>query len=338
MKVHIFDTDVSVNNKRSLLILTRPYFKNDNWDSQKISPVDEADIALIPFSINFYYKNGIHNRLKSASNICAKMGILAYAFIAGDYGKAYPEFSNIIYFRMGGFAAQLSDRNKGFPVALSDHFQRLYHLDNPIPRKKPEKPIVGFCGHANKSPWKKAQVFAKMMLENAKRFLEKPLRKDFEPLFASAYERAQLLQSLERCQDIQTNFIYRKNYRGGSQTDELRTKTTLEYYDNLVNSDYVLCIRGTGNFSVRLYESLMMGKIPVFVNTDCLLPFPTRIDWKKHMVFVEFDNRQNLATIILDFHKQLSNDAFEQIQIANRMLWKETLSIDGIFKIIENDL
>lgn len=338
MKVHIFDTDLAVTNKKTLLVLTRPYFQDNKWDIESINPIDEADFALIPFSINFYFKNKLEHKLERANGICKSKGIQAYAIISGDYGKAYPEFSNIIYFRMGGFASQLSDRNKGFPVALSDHFQRLYHLDNPIPRKKSEKPTIGFCGHANKSPSKKAQVFAKLMLENAKRFLEKPARKDFEPLFASAYERAQLLQSLERCPDIQTNFIYRKNYRGGPQTEALRTKTTMEYYDNLANSDYILCVRGTGNFSVRLYETLMMGKIPVFINTDCLLPFPSKIDWKKHMVFIEYENRQNLSNILLDFHSQLSNEAFEHIQIANRRLWKDTLSVAGILKLIENGI
>ena len=112
----------------------------------------------------------------------------------------------------------------------------------------------------------------KCVLENGKRFTKNPFNTVYEPLFASAYERAKLLSYFVKSDKVKTNFIYRENYRGGAITTEQRTKTTLEYYNNILESDYVLCVRGAGNFSVRLYETLMMGKIPVFVNTDCLLP------------------------------------------------------------------
>ena len=35
-----------------------------------------------------------------------------------------------------------------------------------------------------------------------------------------------------------------------------RNESTLEYYNNIRESDYVLCLRGGGNYSRRLYETL----------------------------------------------------------------------------------
>ena len=61
----------------------------------------------------------------------------------------------------------------------------------------------------------------------------------------------------------------------------------MEFYENMVSSDYIVCVRGGGNFSVRLYETLAMGRIPIFINTDCLLPLNKSIDWKKHVVWIE---------------------------------------------------
>lgn len=32
----------------------------------------------------------------------------------------------------------------------------------------------------------------------------------------------------------------------------------------MTGSDYVLCTRGNGNYSIRFYEALCRGRIPVF--------------------------------------------------------------------------
>ncbi|WP_348799495.1 exostosin domain-containing protein [Flavobacterium adhaerens] len=334
MKIHIPHTDIVVNNKKKLFVLTRPFFIDGKW-SETICSISEAEVVLLPFSINYYFDNKKEKLLKIINAQCLQYRIKVYGYIAGDFGQAYPEFSNIIYFRMGGFKKQLSDKNKGFPVSLSDHFQRLYQIENPIPKEKSQLPIVGFCGHATLGQAKRAKETVKFVIENAKRFFKNPFRNDWEPLFASAYERAKLLSSLEKSSLIATNFIYRKNYRAGAQTEVEREKTTLEYYDNIANSDYVVCVRGAGNFSVRLYETLMMGKIPVFVDTDCLLPFEDEIDWKKHLVWIEWKNRKQIAQKIIDFHNSISNQEFIDLQISNRKLWKETLSVNGMLSMIK---
>jgi len=61
----------------------------------------------------------------------------------------------------------------------------------------------------------------------------------------------------------------------------------LEFLQNMIGSDYVFCCRGAGNFSYRLYEALCCGRIPVFIDTDCVLPYDFMIDWKKYFVWVD---------------------------------------------------
>ncbi len=92
----------------------------------------------------------------------------------------------------------------------------------------------------------------------------------------------------------------------------------------------MVCVRGSGNFSVRLYETLAMGRIPVFVNTDCILPFTEAIDWKEHVVWVEADEIDNIGTIVFEFHKTLSKDSFVQLQQRNRSLWESKLQLRGL--------
>ena len=137
--------------------------------------------------------------------------------------------------------------------------------------------------------------------------------------------RKKILKTIENNRFINSQFIYRKKYRGGAKNSEDMKVTTLEYYENIKNSDYVLCLRGTGNFSIRLYETLMMGRIPIFINTDCLLPFNNHINWKDHVVWVEWEDRHKIFDIIIDFHEKISEQQFKKMQINNRKLWLEIL-------------
>ena len=139
-----------------------------------------------------------------------KSSTVAYAFISNDYGQAFPEFDNIIYFRMGGFRSQLSENNIGLPAALSDHHLRLFGSENIKLRGKNKKPKIGFCGYSNPSMVKLIKESFMYIYENSKRFIENPTRKDYEKIFPSGYERSKILNNLERHNLVDTNFIHRK--------------------------------------------------------------------------------------------------------------------------------
>ena len=335
-----------------MFLLCRPFFKDGIWQNDAVNQAEwgilpneynyvvtaeNADIMLLPFSINDYFELSFETNLKEYNQQCIQYAIKAYAIVGGDWGIAFPDYEHITYFRMSGFRSQLSNLNQGFPAALSDHYKRLYGKEEIEVREKQDKPVVGFCGHATLSPQKRLKENIKFFLENLKRLIRNPFRKDWEPLFASAYQRASLLKSLETSAKIETNFIYRNNYRAGYKTPDELEATTFEYYENLRNSDYVICVRGGGNFSIRLYETLMMGRIPVFVNTDCILPQTDKIDWKKHTVWVEWADRKNIAKIVSNFHNKITPEDFKNIQLANRDLWKNELSISGCLKYIANN-
>ena len=129
----------------------------------------------------------------------------------------------------------------------------------------------------------------------------------------------------------------RKKYRAGVTANKDTHKTTIEFYGNLKDSDYVVCVRGAGNFSVRFYESLAMGRIPIFINTDSPLPLDDRIDWKKQVVWIDYKERHQVAEKVKQFHSALSKEDFIDLQHSNRILWKEKLTMGGFFKIFLNE-
>jgi hypothetical protein len=171
--------------------------------------------------------------------------------------------------------------------------------------------------------------------------LAKPLRRDevrevAQPEGEPYLARASALAALSRSRGVRTNFVFRHQWCNGAFTTgadmPLYRKSRAEYVANIFGSDYVLCARGAGNYSIRLYETLSCGRIPVFVNTDCVLPYEEWIDWKRFGVRVEEGELEHVAERVLEFHERLSPVEFEELQKACRRLWLEWLSPEGFFR------
>ena len=257
--------------------------------------------------------------------LCEKYNLKGFGFISGDSGIKYQEYAKIKYFRMGGYKSQLSILNKGFPVPLSDQLELIFNRRKIFIRQKKRKSTIGFCGQASDSSILYTYQYLKVLKENITRFINDPKRTDYESYFMSSFERFSILQNFRKSNKLITNFIFRKKYRAGAITKKDKRDTTIEYYNNLIDSDYIICIRGTGNFSVRLFETLMMGRIPIFFDTDCLLPLLKNIDWKNHVIWISWENQKNAAQIVKEFHENISDKEFKSFQQRNRKLWKDKL-------------
>ena len=214
-------------------------------------------------------------------------------------------------------------------------------------RKKSKKPIVGFCGDAlypNKKPGlvnhiKRAhKILTYSLLANPK--LDKSLQTIGIHLTNKEGTRArvQSLIPVKKSKDITANFIIRDNcfngvtYDGSPEDEALKRQSRVEYIDNMLASDYILCPRGDENYSIRFYETLSCGRIPVFINTDCVLPYENIINWKDYCIWVEQDDIANINDIINDFHNSLSEEEFIQKQKDCHKLWNDYLSPEGFFR------
>ena len=85
---------------------------------------------------------------------------------------------------------------------------------------------------------------------------------------------------------------------------------------------------------MRLYETLCLGRIPLLINTDCILPFENIIDWKL-CLWVDENDINKIGQIILDFHSSMSNDEFKEIDKVQRNMGK-LLSKEGFAKQLIN--
>ena len=118
--------------------------------------------------------------------------------------------------------------------------------------------------------------------------------------------RPPLFSILENSEDILCNFNYITVPCNGCVDPKIKQKS-LNFNENLKTSEFVFCPRGNGNFSIRFYEALLSGRIPVVVKSDNELPFNRYIQLEKLCVITE--NETTLVEDIITFHK--NNDLVE---------------------------
>jgi hypothetical protein len=143
--------------------------------------------------------------------------------------------------------------------------------------------------------------------------------------------RCAAIRALAKDRRVSTDFIVRST-TPWELADGTPDKWRADFVNNLVDNDYALCVRGRGNFSFRLYEALSAGRVPVFVNTDCLLPCDDEVDWREVFVWVEESDLQSLPERILEFHERLSEAEFQERQRDCRQLWERYLSAHGFHR------
>lgn len=194
------------------------------------------------------------------------------------------------------------------------------------PRKKTDTPAVGFTGWADVSGMKGVKIFLKE--------LPITLGALFDPKRGAEHKgllfRARALAALEKTPGVKKNFTARKTYSGHVATITGTVKSNREeFVDNLAESDYALAVRGDANSSVRFYEALSMGRIPLFLDTACVLPLENLLNYRDFCVFVDWRDTDRIGEKLLEFHRGVTPERFEEMQRKAREAYENYLRIDA---------
>jgi hypothetical protein len=185
-------------------------------------------------------------------------------------------------------------------------------------------PIVGFRGAVQHDP----------LRQLARRLLRRPANP------GNALRR-RALAALERSSRVATNIEVNDDFWGGAlryegaARREAMAQARRRYVDNLVASDYALCVRGNGNFSYRLYEALSLGRIPVFVDSASVLPFDDDIDWRRLCVWIDAHELDRIADRVSEHYERHSGEDFTRLQQLCRTTWEERISPPGFFRHLD---
>jgi hypothetical protein len=246
---------------------------------------------------------------RRAADRCRRLGKPIVAFDGNETLPPTDPALGLVY-RCSAFTRLAHER--GMPVFVPDPTTETGQW-NHEPLERPEQPSVGFCGFAGS--W--LQV-AGLRLVGASQ------KADGLAL------RLRVMAALKRDKGVRCDFRIRNKYLGqatfsGAGAADATQRARTDFLSNLFSNGYNISVRGKGNHSNRHYEILAAGRIPLFVNTDCVLPLESEIDWRRHMVWVEEANLSSVGTALCDAHAGMDRERFNEMQQANRRLWVERL-------------
>jgi len=109
----------------------------------------------------------------------------------------------------------------------------------------------------------------------------------------------------------------------------------LRWIEALNSSEFIIAPRGCGLTSIRFFEALAFGRIPVLIADDTKLPITDRLNYDDFVVRVPEGEIENLADFIEDF--RATHDLQKSSKLA-RDAWEEYLSGGKLRRYLELSL
>lgn len=204
-----------------------------------------------------------------------------------------------------------------------------------IGRQKSTKPTVGFAGWATLSPWVKTKT----------RIKELPIF--FKGIFDSKYRtmhkgvlfREKALSYLKQVPNLSLQLLPRPSYSGHLKTISGNSEVLRrEFVNNILSSDYALDVRGDANASCRFYEILSLGRIPLFIDTERVLPLEDKINYKEFCLWVDWKDLSRVGDKVLFFHDHIPPEQFIEMQTRARHVFSTMLRIDRFTPYLMEEL
>jgi len=309
-------------------------------DFLELTPLEEAEVAILPIAWSGVKKNkdgrDLATQLAQKATECGKKIVV---FVTGGE-DVHVWLDNSLVFDMALYRSRQKYNAFAMPAFVEDLIEK-HFSGQLIIRQKSAKPTIGFCGYA---PPLGLPLGLKKIKESIRLFANIAEINRLFPLIKNSQighsYRARSLNPLLKNSSVHTNFLLRDQVSFGGPWGGLvpggrvdrAEQYRKEFISNIVDSDYVLCVRGYDNFSIRLYETLCCGRIPVFLDTDCVLPYDFAVNWKDYCVWVNQNEISKVAEKVIDFHNKLSSQDFIDFQYKCREFWLNWLSPQGFFR------
>lgn len=282
-----------------------------------------ADFFLIPHS--YFLINNLKDYIFSFVSLARKYNKKIIVIATGDKSDDI-SIPNSIVLRMSQYKQKLKSNEIIIPAYIHD----LGFTGVGFREKSSTIPIVGFCGWADFSNnFQKIKFSIKNILIHI--YKGSVYKK-------GVYFRRKVIKAFLMSSKIQTNFIIRKTYSGNTKTLALPIEIAeKEYRENIISSDFVLVVKGDGNYSNRFYEVLSLGRIPILIDTDTPLPLENEIDYSKFVLRVSWREIKNTPNIVSNFYKSLTSKEFKSMQQEARNIFEKKLNPVSFYRNLFQD-
>lgn len=292
---------------------------------------EEADYLLMPHNYFSVFKNKKY--LDLSENLSLKYNKKIIIFAYGDRDNEI-KVNNSIILRTSQYKSKLLKNEIIIPAFVedldSDYKVKFRDLD------LSRKPIVGFAGWvscSNLVQWVKYKTKIIFNFILFKLGFVKSLA-----VLQGLHFRRKVVSILNDTNLVDTNFFLRQSYSGHKNTiQDDPDKIRQQFISAIKNSDLALAVRGDGNYSLRFFEILSMGRIPLFIDTDTPLPLENEIDYDSFILRVDFKNLERLPEIINNFWQNNSDSNFKNMQKRARQAFVYRLSAPVFYRYLFNN-
>lgn len=245
----------------------------------------------------------------------ARLGIPVYAFSLGDFTDTVRFDPRLRVFRLSTYRSTLALQDVVMPTLTED-----LGRSGIVLREKRERPVVSFCGMAG---FPSAKAWIKYCVKN---MLLPPARR------IGVYWRRAAMRACGDSPLLETNFIVRKSFSGDRRTVELDpAQARRDFIASIVEADFVLAPKGDGNYSNRFLEALSLGRIPVLIDTEAVLPFEDRIDYAQVIVRVPMREVRKMPQYVRAWYDALTPEEWQERQRLARETFDRYLRQDSFF-------
>ena len=305
---HAEDADVDANRFSE-------YFKAGVSFFEIVNCIEDAQLCVMP--MEYSHEHAASEPVLNFVAEAKRNGTPCLVFYNNDDNSDI-RLQDVIVFRTSFYRSSKRNYEFAYP-AWSVDFSMQYTADGFIPLQKEARPRISYCGYVDySSGWC-----------HYLNHLLKRLSGRYRAGYGTRI-RGRAVRSLVGSSGVDTEFIIRNGFWAKGLDDKVQART--EYAENMLSSPYGLVVRGAGNFSYRLYELMSAGRIPVFVDTDCVLPFEDQIDWDSFVLRVPVSDISRIDEVLLDFHYKISSSDFIERQRLSRLCYEEWIRPEAFFR------
>lgn len=300
--------------------LQHQYSKNDFALAERI---EDADYVLLPYQYD-RFKAANPAKVEMIIEEARQAGKQILIDGSGDLENAI-DIPNSVILRIGQY--RYAKQSNEITVSYSaEDLLEAYGGNTLQVRKKTEKPSIGFTGWASVSLKTRLKLWVKELPITLAELTDGERGAEHKGIL---FRRA-ALAALEKNPRIEPHFTARATYSGHVKTMQgAPADIRRAFVENLLDSDYALCVKGDANCSVRFYEALSLGRIPLFLDTACVLPLEDVINYRDFCVFVDWKDAGRIGDILADFHAAISPEQFETMQRKAREAFVDYLRPDA---------
>jgi hypothetical protein len=299
-----------------------------------------SNIAFFPYEVSRYSVSPERlQEIQDFIDLQSKIGRRTVLLLAHDNDRPISKWlnGNPIVFRYS--MSRVFDYIDEFIISPKvDSFHKTFDFVNVLPWSS--TPRITFMGWSAFVGWSE-HLEQQQLVASRKLSLEGDAKNPTyvfpTPINIGVILRKRAMDIIQKDSRIECNFVVNDRYF--YQHDQsTQTNKRDKYMESIRDTHYVLTIRGSGNYSIRLFETLAAGRIPVMIDSNQHLPFEDLVPWKEIGVWVPFEKFEQIGDYIFEFHEKNGDHGFLTATSRASQIFEKFLSRDATLVQIEKIL